>query len=148
MSTAHEQRIYHQLQVTARELQRAADQAIRPSGLTTAQLAVLAVIDAEQPVRQRRIADRLSLTEQALTAMVGRLDALGHLERRPDPEDGRSWLLELSDAGAAALRSAGRRFGVVNDALDATLTDRQLVDLAGRLAQIREALRELQLDDG
>ncbi len=148
MSTAREQRIYHRLQVTARELQRAADQAIRPSGLSTAQLAVLAVIDADQPVRQRLIADRLSLTEQALTAMVGRLDALGYLERRPDPDDGRSWLLELSEDGSVALHAAGERFGVVNAAIESALTDRQLTELAARLDEIRASLRELQLDEG
>ncbi len=147
VSSAHEHRLYHRLQVTAHELRRIADQALRPCGLTTAQLAVLAVVDAQQPVRQGRVAEQLSLTEQALTAMVRRLDGQGHLRRLPDPDDGRSTLLELTSSGRSTLQTAGRRFDVVNAALDAALDGDELDGLAEHLDRMRDAVRALQLDE-
>ncbi|MEM8905217.1 MAG: MarR family winged helix-turn-helix transcriptional regulator [Actinomycetota bacterium] len=144
MTSARHHRLYHRLQVAARELQRTADVAIRPSGLSTAQLAVLAVVEADQPVRQGRVADQLSLTEQALTAMIRRLDSLDLVRRRPDPHDGRSTLLELTPSGTRTLHDAGARFDVVNEVLDGTFDADELATLAGLLDRIRQALAEDQ----
>jgi DNA-binding MarR family transcriptional regulator len=39
------------------------------------------------------------LTSGAITNRIDRVERLGLVERRPDPDDGRSWLIKLTPAG-------------------------------------------------
>jgi DNA-binding MarR family transcriptional regulator len=39
-----------------------------------------------------------------MTRIIGSLDSLGLLDRRPDPADGRAWLLVPSEAGAELMQ--------------------------------------------
>src|SRR5690349_875853 len=71
-------RLYHRLQVTAHVVHVASDRRmVAATGLTTAQVAVLAVVDEHGPSSQREIAAKLGVNEPAVTEMVGRLAAAG-----------------------------------------------------------------------
>ncbi len=137
---AHEHRIYHQLQVTAHLLQKLADREVRDSGMTTAQLAVLAVVEAEGPVTQRAVADRLALNESAMTAMVRRLEDLGVIERVRTTHDRRERRLALTEEGRARLADAGRAFAAVNRRIDEALGVQGVGRLAGALERLRSEL--------
>ncbi|WP_307835994.1 MarR family winged helix-turn-helix transcriptional regulator [Phycicoccus sonneratiae] len=52
------------------------------------------------------LAGRLGVTQQAASKWVAELEELGLVERRPDPADGRSRRVALTDAGRAMVRSA------------------------------------------
>jgi DNA-binding MarR family transcriptional regulator len=54
------------------------------------------------------LAERLGVTVQAASKTVQEMERLGYVERRRDPADGRSWVLELSDRGRANLALARR----------------------------------------
>ena len=63
-------------------------------------------------------AAQLGQRESAVTAMVGRLEKAGFVERRPSESDGRAWELWPTDAGADALRRLDAALATVNGYID------------------------------
>src|SRR5213592_1459896 len=63
-----------------------------------------------QGARPSELAARLRISKQALNYLLGELERLGYLERRPDPEDLRSKRVALTARGIAAI-------GVIRDAV-------------------------------
>ncbi len=138
--SAQKVRLYHRLQLTAHRVQKAADRALLDAaGITTAQAAVLAAVSDEEPVSQRRVADRLGLHRSAVTGMVSRLLDRDLLLRKPDPEDARAWRLSLSAAGRSAWREAGRAFERINRVFESALDSDEIEELAERLRRVGHA---------
>src|SRR4051794_25798542 len=63
-----------------------------------------------QGARPTDLALRLRMSKQALNYLLGELERLGYLERRPDPDDQRSRRLALTGRGASAI-------GVIREAV-------------------------------
>jgi DNA-binding MarR family transcriptional regulator len=77
---------------------------------STPLLRVLA--DATEPVRLGALAERLGVEAPHVTRQVQRLERTGHLERVPDPDDGRAQRVRISAKGAEVVecvRAVGRR---------------------------------------
>src|SRR5438093_1532136 len=53
--------------------------------------------------RPSELAERLRISKQALNYLLGQLERLGYLERRPDPDDLRSKRVALTSRGIAAV---------------------------------------------
>jgi DNA-binding MarR family transcriptional regulator len=82
----------------------AADRARRPAisaelGISAAQAEVLECLEPDRPTAMCRVAERLGCDPSNVTGIVGRLEARGLVERRPDPADRRIRNLVLTDAG-------------------------------------------------
>ena len=86
--------------------------------------------------RPSELAARLRISKQALNYLLGELERLGYLERRPDPDDLRSKRVALTARGISAI-------GVIREAVEGLETDwaRQLG--AERFGELRDLLREL-----
>jgi DNA-binding MarR family transcriptional regulator len=69
--------------------------------LTLAQFGVLAQLQAFPDISQQRLADWLFVTKGNVVGLLNRLESRGLVERRPDPEDGRSHVVSLTKQGAA-----------------------------------------------
>ncbi|WIY83119.1 MarR family transcriptional regulator [Propionimicrobium sp. PCR01-08-3] len=63
----------------------------------------------DHPQRLSDLNRHVLLSQPALSRLVERLIARGLIDRRRDPDDGRSVLLTLTEAGRAAQRRTGRR---------------------------------------
>ncbi|MBL8542715.1 MAG: winged helix DNA-binding protein [Hyphomonadaceae bacterium] len=135
-------RLYHRLQLAALRAQRAADaEVMAAGGITTAQAAVLAVIQRSAPTSQRAVAGQLGLSEAAVATMTTRLLRLGMLKRTPDPADARAWRLQLSAAGEQALARIEPAFRRINTALEAALGNK-LEEFATALESIAKTFNE------
>lgn len=80
----------------------------RDSGLRHFDYAVMAWL-SERAGRSMRMSEVAALTEGSLSRtsqVVARLEARGYVVRAPDPDDGRSVLATLTDAGHAAVVDA------------------------------------------
>jgi DNA-binding MarR family transcriptional regulator len=76
--------------------------------LVAAHLAVLQY-PGPQDTRPSDLAARLRMSKQALNYLLGELERLGYIERRPDPEDMRSrriFMTKRGDSVAAVIREA------------------------------------------
>lgn len=104
---------------------------------------VLGRLDREGPQSTSKLASAERVRPQSMGQTVAELESQGLIERRPDPADGRSALLELTEAGRAELREdRGRREGWLAEAIEENLSDaeRETLDeavrLLGRLAEL------------
>jgi DNA-binding MarR family transcriptional regulator len=89
-----------------------------------------------QGARPSALATRLRISKQALNYLLGQLERLGYLERRPDPDDLRSKRVALTPRGCAAI-------GVIREAVDEMETTWAQQLGAKRFAQLRSLLLEL-----
>lgn len=88
-------------------LQRA-DAILKPFGLTFARFEVLALLgfSTRGSLPMSLASQRLQVHATSLTSSVNRLEAAGLACRVPHPTDGRTRLLELTDAGRNTLEKA------------------------------------------
>jgi len=82
---------------------------LKSSKVTTPQLTLLDRIAAASGCGIQEIATGLGLTAPTVSVGVRRLEAMGLLERRPDPQDGRAIQLFLTEQGQA-LHQRARAF--------------------------------------
>ena len=69
--------------------------------LTPAQFGVLAQLQAQPDLSQQVLADWLSVSKGNVVGLLNRLEDRGLVRRRPDPQDGRTHVVCLTEAGAA-----------------------------------------------
>ena len=112
--------------------------ALHERGFDDLDLAHLNVFQYPGPegARPSELAARLRISKQALNYLLGELERLGYLERRPDPDDLRSKRVTLTSRGTAVI-------GVIREAVEKLEADwaRQLGP--ERFAELRDLLREL-----
>jgi DNA-binding MarR family transcriptional regulator len=104
---------------------------------------VLGRLDREGPQSTSKLASAERVRPQSMGQTVAELETQGLVARRPDPSDGRSALLELTDAGRTELREdRGRREGWLAEAIEDNFSDeeRETLDeavlLLARLAEL------------
>src|SRR5260370_34215067 len=74
----------------ARLLRRRFEQNARGSGLTRSQWQVLGYLANNEGIHQSRLADLLEIEPITLGRIIDKLQALGLIERHPDPSDRRA----------------------------------------------------------
>lgn len=92
---------------TSRRLRQEA--AVEASGLTPTSLAALATIERHGPLTPSELAGIERVKRPSMTRTLGCLEREGLIERMPDPEDGRSFLVSVNAAGRERLRRLRRR---------------------------------------
>jgi DNA-binding MarR family transcriptional regulator len=85
------------------QLARSAFERVMPHGLKVSQFGVLNhLVRLGDGSRPADLASAFQVTRAAMTNTLGRLEALGFVEIRPDPKDGRAKLVFLTGSGRAA----------------------------------------------
>src|SRR3954467_15247310 len=69
------------------------------------QTSVLATLEDHAPLRLSELARREPVTPPTMSRVLAALDDAGLLVRTPDPQDARSALIHLSEAGRVAIES-------------------------------------------
>ena len=75
-------------------------------GLSHGLLSALAVVAKHGPVRLSDLAQLEGVSAPNMTRTIAELETRGYVVRRSDPHDGRAALIEVAEAGAAAVREA------------------------------------------
>ena len=89
-----------------------------------------------QGARPTELATRLRITKQALNYLLGELERLGYLERRPDTDDLRSKRIALTPRGIAAIHAIREAVAEVEVTWERRLGPK-------RFSQLRSLLLEL-----
>ena len=99
------------------------------------------------PVSQRRLAAILGIRSASLSELLGKMETRGWIVRTPHPEDGRTYLVALTDEGKAeAMRRRAADDGSSGELLEA-LTAQQREQFAEILTVVKEHYRELDKHD-
>ena len=96
------------------------------------------------------IASELSLTTGGTSKLVDTIEASGYVRRRPNPEDRRSLLIELTPAGRRLFQKASKTFERELEArLGDAMSDVSLQRFCSTIVKLRGAAKEtLELEAG
>jgi DNA-binding MarR family transcriptional regulator len=124
----------------SRQISRFYDAHLEPAGLRSTQFLILAALSEVRSAAVNALAERLDIERTAMGKMVGFLERDGLVRIQPSPTDGRSRLIELTEAGRRLRDEAAPLWQEAQ---------RQFVELngAGNVAVLQAALRSLALDD-
>jgi DNA-binding MarR family transcriptional regulator len=107
--------------------------------LPLSRLEPMQVMSRRGPCRVHDIAEELAITVGGTSKLVDRIEAHGHCRRRPNPDDRRSSIIELTPAGRRLLVKAS---AVLDDELQtrigATLSTRALDQFGAALSGLRQ----------
>lgn len=140
-------RVESTLMATANAIRAAYDQRLAPLGLTLSVASLLSYIRDFGPVTQTRAAEHLDQGRAVTGTQVDKLQALGLVQRLPDPDDRRVWRVAITDRG----RALADRIADVDAVLRAELrdgisrSDRQA--LAGLLVRLQHNLHRSTVPD-
>jgi DNA-binding MarR family transcriptional regulator len=98
------------------------------------------LIGAEGPWTPTLLAERMKMPLSTVLFRVGRLDQRGHVERLPNPEDKRSYLISLSADGQALLKQARPRFRAFAESVEDRLGPERVDTLRRHLDELRGAI--------
>ncbi len=109
------------VQRAARMLARRFDDALKPYGLTNQQFSLLMSLNRPVPPPMKAVALLLGLDRTTLTANLKVLERRDLARSEPDPDDKRSRLLMLTDAGQRQLAEAMPAWTRTEDEVEALL---------------------------
>jgi DNA-binding MarR family transcriptional regulator len=81
------------------------------------------------------------MSKQALGYLLGELERLGYLERRPDPDDLRSKRVDLTRRGESAIRVIREAVGEVETTWAQQLGPKRFAELRGLLVDLNRSTR-------
>jgi MarR family transcriptional regulator, organic hydroperoxide resistance regulator len=134
-----EVRTWVQLVRTLSRIEQRLEQALDGHGLSIAQFDILANLGFDEGITQQELAERLLVTKGNICGMIGRMEAEGWVERKPDPEDRRANRLFLTRQGKALLaQAAPGQYAMMKQVMSA-LTPGEIQSLYQFLDRLDEA---------
>ncbi|MEU2305657.1 MULTISPECIES: MarR family winged helix-turn-helix transcriptional regulator [Streptomyces] len=112
--------------------------------ITSPQFAVLNTLVAEPGLDQRTVGERVGLDRSTIAEVISRLIRRGFLDKDRDPQDGRRFLLRLTDDGVRVHRKLTVRTARMNQVFLAPLSTEEqahFLDLIRRVADAADELR-------
>ncbi len=111
------------------------------TGVTGEEYGVLGVVEFFPDRTPTELANALGIPPTTVSRHVARFLADGLAERRPNPEDGRSYLLRTTPKGSKIVQTIAPRIAERVQALDA-VTEQPLEQIAASLASLERAAKE------
>ncbi len=100
--------------------------------------------NAQKPLSPTRLAEALALSQGAVTYVVDRLTASGHVWRDADPADGRRVVLRIAEHGRDVAGDFFGPLGVAHAHTLASFSDEELATALRVLSDVSEALSQFQ----
>jgi DNA-binding MarR family transcriptional regulator len=98
-------RVESTLMATADAIRSAYDERLAPLNLNLSLASLLSYVSDFGPVSQTRVAEHLGQGRAVTGTHIDRLERDGLVERRPDPNDRRVWLVAMTSAGTELVES-------------------------------------------
>lgn len=114
--------------------------AMAGADLRPAEYAVYSTL-ADRPATPGELSDRLGIPPSTLSGYLTHMTRAGHLHREPNPLDGRSAQLTLTDSGRECVERSRASFHTALHALESHLA-RDLDEVRSVLAEVGEALTQ------
>ena len=87
----------------ARQLRHVSKSSVEPWDITPSQSRALITLARRGTLRLSELSDQLRIAPRSTTEVVDALEARGLVQRRPDPDDRRATLVEVTGEGQQAL---------------------------------------------
>ncbi|MFN8613410.1 MAG: MarR family transcriptional regulator [Vulcanimicrobiota bacterium] len=133
-------RTWVQLARTYYRMEQTIAACLASQGLTLAQFDVLASLHYCQGVTQKELAETLLVTKGNVVGLLDRLTRLQWVERRPDPNDGRSNRVHLTESGRRKIESVLPLHDQLVLRALACLEHNQVVSLRASLSRLEQSV--------
>jgi DNA-binding MarR family transcriptional regulator len=127
--------VLFQTYIAGQRLAALLDRHLETAGAPSSDFGLLSALGIWGPITPTELASRIGMPPTTLSSALARASERGYVERVPHPNDGRSYLVELSEEGRRAWRAGW-------PALRAVLA-RLEQELAGSLDDVQEAIERL-----
>lgn len=126
----------HYFSRIAKALTRVGDLRLRPLGFATAQLPVLAGLQGGDALPQADLTKLAGVEQPSMAQLLARMERDGIIRRTPNPHDGRSSLVELTDRARGLLPAGREILQQSNDELTEGFSQSEIETLNGFLQRI------------
>jgi DNA-binding MarR family transcriptional regulator len=133
-------RVESTLMATANAIRDAYDVRLTPLDLNLNTASLLAYVADYGPVTQTRVAEHLAQGRAVTGTHIDKLEARSLVERRPDPDDRRVWLIAITDAGRELCASISDVDRVLRDELREGISRSERQALAEVLVRLQDNL--------
>jgi DNA-binding MarR family transcriptional regulator len=106
---------------------------LAPLGLHPGQEVFLLELARTGPMIQAQLSEALGCEPPSVTLMARKLEASGHIRRRPAPSDGRASIVELTDSGRALADEVKQLWRALAEETVTGLPDQTVAELPGIL---------------
>lgn len=125
-------------------VERAVAAVCRPHGLSHAALNALATIEGNVvPIAPGELAERMFVTSGSMTSLIDNLERRGLVTRRPDPDDRRRLLIDVTPQAQELLDVILPTIQQLAKALFASMGDHQIRALLSTLGDVQRAFDDL-----
>ena len=125
--------------VVANSTRALLDNALRPSGLSAEEFALYSALRRDGGVTPTELAALMAFPSTTVSSIVARLERRGHVRRARNPDDARSYRIQLTPAGRATHSAAAKLFAPVFAGVKAALT-LPIAEALAALAAINSAV--------
>lgn len=122
----------------ARQLREASQEILAPWDIAPSHLRALRVLRRHGTMRLSELSDHLRIAPRSTTEVADALESRGLIQRRPDPDDRRATLVELTEHGAGVLDAIRASRGAEADQAFSRLSQEDRAHLARILRQLRD----------
>jgi DNA-binding MarR family transcriptional regulator len=122
----------------ARRLRETSQEALAPWDITPSQLRAMRVLARHGVMRLSALSDHLRIAARSATEVADALEARGLVERRPDPDDRRATLVELTGHGTSVLDAIRAVSGTAAERAFDRLSQADRAHLARILRKLRD----------
>lgn len=120
----------------AKAIERVDLASISETGLLLSDFAIMEVLLHKGPLPINTIGEKVLLSSGSMTAAVDRLQNQGHVTREKDPNDGRCFLVRLTESGQTVIQQAYQRHTKNLERVADVLTDQERSQLVRLLKKI------------
>ncbi len=131
----------------ARSMRTALSRSLADSGLYAGQDGVILALAGEDGLTPGQLAARLGVKAPTMTRTIGRMEAQGFVERRPDAVDGRITKVHLTEAGLQSVEQIGRSVADCGSVAARGLTDKEVRTLLKLLKVIESNLHPAPMQE-
>jgi DNA-binding MarR family transcriptional regulator len=116
-------------------------EAVAESQLSLPQMHTLEMLGHMEKPTMKELAQRLGVTTGTLTTMINRLEQTELVERKPNPDDRRSYLLSLTRAGAAEFEKHHQFHIQLSEEISASFSESELTAFDEYLKRVIEQIQ-------
>jgi DNA-binding MarR family transcriptional regulator len=122
----------------ARQMRETSQETLAPWDITPAQFRALRVLRRHGIMRLSELSDRLKIAARSTTEVIDALQARELAGRRPDPDDRRATLVELTEHGVQVLNDIREARGSESERAFGRLSPTDQAALAAILRKLRD----------
>ena len=127
---------------TARAHRAAIDRYVR-QGLSIHRqqhMMLMTIARRTEPVTQRELSELMEISEAAVTSCLKRLEAEGYVHRAPDPADGRTRRISISEKGRELVKKTDDIFAGIDRQMFCGITKEEMTTLCQLLSLMQSNL--------